>query len=181
LESLGFEVRSFSSAQEFLSCYTPPASPACMLLDVRMPGMSGLDLQAVLQENLIELPVIMITAYADVPIAVRAMHQGAVDFLEKPFSDIQLLDCIKRGLRRDSVLQHNREEKQMMEDRVSRLTPREREVMLLVVRGLLNKQIASELHLSKKTVEQHRGRVMQKMEAESLANLVRMALAAGFT
>jgi len=179
LESLQLRVRSFSSAGEFLAAYEASASPGCLLLDVRMPGMSGLDLQAALREKRIDLPVIIITAYADVPMAVRAMHQGAVDFLEKPFNEEQLLSCIRRALARDSELQRGREHSQRIKDRLARLTPREREVMALVVRGLLNKQIAGELNLSMKTVEQHRSRVMEKMEADGLATLVRMALAVG--
>lgn len=181
LEALDLEVRSFASAQDFLARYSLSVSPACLLLDNRMPGMSGLDLQAILSEHQIELPVIMITAYADVPIAVRAMHQGAVDFLEKPFGEQQLWDCIQKAISRDSEQQQTREQTQEIRDRLARLTPREREVMQLVVHGLLNKQIASELSLSTKTVEQHRARVMEKMETDSLASLVRIALAAGLT
>ena len=181
LEALDMEVRSVASAQDFLARYRPPCLPACLLLDVRMPGMSGLDLQEVLGEHRIELPVIMITAYADVPMAVRAMHQGAVDFLEKPFNEQQLLDCIQKAIARDSDLQRTREQTQEIQGRLARLTPREREVLQLVVRGLLNKQSAGELDLSMKTVEQHRARVMEKMEADSLASLVRMALAVGLS
>lgn len=179
LDSLGIAARTFSSGHDFLDRYEPAAGPACLLLDVRMPGLSGLDLQALLRERQIELPVIMVTAYADVPMAVRAMHQGAVDFLEKPFNERQLLEVIEKALAHDSEQQRARERTQSLQEHLARLTPREREVMLLVVRGLLNKQIASELDLSMKTVEQHRARVMEKMEAESLAALVRMAIAAG--
>ena len=179
LEALGWEVRLFVSAQDFLARYFPPRSPACLLLEVRMQGMSGLELQAVLGEYGIDLPAIMSAAGADVPMAVRAMHQGAVDFLEKPFNEQQLRDCIEKAVAHDSVLQRVRERTQEAHNRLARLTPREREVMQLVVRGLLNKQIAGELALSMKTVEQHRARVMEKMEAGSIASLVRMALAAG--
>lgn len=179
LEALGWEVRLFISAQDFLAHYSPPLSPACLLLEVRMSGMSGLDLQAVLKEYGIELPAIMITACADVPMVVRAMHQGAVDFLEKPFTEQQLRDCVEKAVVRDSDRQRTHEQRQEIHNRLARLTPREHEVMRLVVRGLLNKQIASELALSMKTVEQHRARVMEKMEADSLASLVRMALASG--
>jgi two-component system response regulator FixJ len=180
LESLGFEVRSFASAQDFLAAPEAVASPGCLLLDVRMPGMNGLDLQAALRDHRIELPVIIITAYADVPMAVRAMHQGAIDFLEKPFNDQQLLGCIERALARGTEQQRSREQEHGVRDRLARLTPREKEVMELVVRGLLNKQIAGELALSMKTVEQHRARVMEKMEADGLASLVKMAITAGF-
>jgi two-component system, LuxR family, response regulator FixJ len=179
LDSLGLQVRSFASAQEFLGRYQPPVSAACLLLDVRMPGMNGLDLQTCLRERGIDLPVIIITAYADVPMAVRAMHQGAADFLEKPFNEQQLLVCIEKALARATEHLQTRERIQILEDRLARLTPREREVLLLVVRGLLNKQIARELDLSMKTVEQHRARVMEKLEADSLAALVRMAIALG--
>ena len=179
LEALGWEARLFVSAQDFLAHYSPPLSPACLLLEVRMPGMNGLDLQAVLREHGIELPAILSAACADVPMVVRAMHQGAVDFLEKPFTGQQLLDCIEKAVARDSDRQRAQERTQEIQSRLARLTPREHEVMRLVVRGHLNKQIASELALSMKTVEQHRARVMEKMEAGSLASLVRMALASG--
>ncbi len=179
LETLDWEIRLFISAQDFLARYSPPLSPACLLLEVRMPGMSGLDLQAVLKESGIELPAILSAACADVPMVVRAMHQGAVDFLEKPFTGQQLRDCIEKAVALDSDRQRTQEQTQEIHNRLARLTPREREVMRLVVRGLLNKQIARELALSMKTVEQHRARVMEKTEADSLASLVRMALAAG--
>jgi two-component system, LuxR family, response regulator FixJ len=180
LEALGWEVRLFVSAQDFLARYSPPFSPACLLLEVRMRGMSGLDLQAVLGEHGIELPAIMSAACADVPMAVRAMHQGAVDFLEKPFNEQRLRDCIEKAVARNSDLQRAREQTQETHERLERLTPRERDVLQLMMQGLLNKQIASELALSIKTVEQHRARVMEKMEAESLASLVRMTLETGF-
>ena len=181
LEALGWEARSFVSAEDFLARYSPSRAPACLLLEVRMPGMSGLDLQAVLGEYGIELPTILSAANADVPMVVRAMGQGAVDFLEKPFQEQQLRESIERAVARDSGLQRMRGQEQETRRRLAGLTPREREVLRLVVRGLLNKQIASELGLSVKTVEQHRGRVMEKMAAESLASLVRMAVAAGLT
>ena len=180
LEALGWEVRLFDSAQDFLDRYSPPFSPACLLFEVRMRGMSGLDLQAVLGEYGIELPAIMSAACADVPMAVRAMRQGAIDFLEKPFNEQRLRDCIEKAVARNSDLQQTHEQTQETHDRLERLTPRERDVLQLVVQGLLNKQIASELALSIKTVEQHRARVMEKMEAESLASLVRMTLKTGF-
>jgi len=180
IEAFGWEARLFVSGQDFLARYSPPFSPACLLLEVRMRGMSGLDLQAVLGEYGIELPAILCAACADVPMAVRAMHQGAVDFLEKPFNEQRLRDCIKKAVVRSSDLQRAWEQTQVAHDRLERLTPRERDVLQLVVQGLLNKQIASELALSIKTVEQHRARVMEKMEAESLASLVRMTLETGF-
>lgn len=180
LEAFGWEPRLFVSGQDFLARYSPPFSPACLLLEVRMRGMSGLDLQAVLGEYGIELPAIMSAACADVPMAVRAMHQGAVDFLEKPFNEQRLRDCIEKAVARSSDLQRSREQAQVAHERLERLTPRERDVLHLVVQGLLNKQIASELALSIKTVEQHRARVMEKMEAEGLASLVRMTLETGF-
>lgn len=177
-ESVGLPVQAFASGRAFLDAHRS-AMQGCLLLDVRMPGMSGLDLQERLQERNIRLPIVFMTAYADVPMAVRAMRTGAVDFIEKPFNEQQLLDCIQRALKHDRVRRKDREKLKPIEQRLERLTPREGEVMELVVKGLLNKQIASQLQLSVKTVEQHRARVMEKMDADSLAELVRMALAVG--
>lgn len=179
LASIDLQVEAFDSPQDFLANYEPSLAPGCLLTDVRMPGMSGLDLQEELQERGIHLPVIVMSGYADVPMAVRAMRQGALDFLEKPCNGQKLLDCVQKAIDRDSERRRERVELQAIEARLARLTPREREVMELVVRGLLNKQIASTLYISLKTVEQHRARVMEKMEAESLAKLVSTALALG--
>ncbi len=177
LESISMPVQTFDSAQSFLDRWDA-SSLGCLLLDVRMPGMSGLELQQELQRRDVRLPVIIMTAYADVPMAVQAMHLGAMDFIEKPFNEQQLLDRINKALDRAARERRSAEEVTVLRDRADRLTPREHEVMRLVVRGRLNKQIAHELNLSMKTVEQHRAKVMEKMEADSLAVLVRMALEA---
>jgi len=172
--SVGLVVRSFGSAQEFLS--EPQADgPACLVLDVRMPGMSGLDLQRQLTKRDTALPIVMITGHGDIPMTVRAMRAGAVEFLPKPFRDQDLLDAVQQALDRSRVL---REEQAAIVDlraRFDSLTPRERQVMGWVVAGLLNKQIAGDLGISEVTVKLHRGQVMQKMRAASVADLVRMA------
>jgi FixJ family two-component response regulator len=172
--SVGLVVRSFGSAQEFLS-ETQGDGPACLVLDVRLPGMSGLDLQQQVTKRDTALPIVMITGHGDIPMAVRAMRAGAVEFLPKPFRDQDLLDAVQRALDRSRVL---REEQAAMVDlraRFDSLTPRERQVMGGVVAGLLNKQIAGDLGISEVTVKLHRGQVMQKMRAASVADLVRMA------
>ncbi len=179
LESVNLSVKSFGSAQEFLDVYDP-SEPGCLLLDVRMPTMSGLELQERLLQQGYNVSIIMMTAFADVPMAVRAMHQGAVDFIQKPFNEQALLECIQRALDRDAKTREGEESAQVIEQRLEKLTRREREVMHLVVQGKSNKQIASNLNLSAKTVEQHRSKAMEKMDADSLAALVRMAVEVGF-
>lgn len=179
LGSIDLRVEVFASPQDFLASYEPPLAPSCILADVRMPGMSGLDLQEKLRRLDVHLPMIIMSGYADVPMVVRAMRQGALDFLEKPCNGQKLLDCVQRAIDYDSERRRERLELQALEARLARLTPREKEVMKLVVHGSLNKQIASTLHISLKTVEQHRARVMRKMEADSLAQLVSMAFALG--
>lgn len=175
IESVGLPVRTFSSADEFLAAYTPD-QPGCLVLDLRMPGMSGLELQEQLARQKCALPVIIITAHGDVPTAVRAMHAGAVDFMSKPFSDQNLLDRIHQALTKDAQARRGQAVRAGIAARVALLTPREREVMDLVVSGMPNKGIAAQLELSAKTVETHRARVMDKMQARSVAELVHMAL-----
>lgn len=178
LRSTGLDVAVFGSAEEFLA-ESPPEHPSCVVLDVRLPGVSGLDLQEELGHSRRELPIIFITGHGNVPITVRAMKAGAFDFLEKPFDDQVLLDAVQWALERDQHYLKARAEVESVKQRLRRLTPREREVMELVVEGLLNKQIGGLLGASEKTIKVHRARVMRKMEAESVADLVRMAEKAG--
>jgi FixJ family two-component response regulator len=176
MESGGLSVQSFSSASEFLDQFDS-SLPGCLVLDVRMPGMSGLDLYARLAEEHMHPPVIIITGHGDVPMAVRAVQKGVLDFIEKPFNDQALLDSVHRALERDS---QQRGEAIILADlrsRYDRLTPREREVLGRVVAGKRNKVIASEMHVSQSTVEAHRAKVMEKMEANTLSDLMRMMLA----
>ena len=174
IRSAGWEVKTFAAAQEFLN--SPRADLAsCLILDVRLPGLSGLDLQKRMAEANIEIPIIFITGHGDVPTSVRAMKAGAVEFLTKPFRDRDLLEAIQQAIRRDRIARDQRAQMIGLHDRYGSLTPREREVMALVVSGLLNKQIAAELGTSEITVKVHRAQVMQKMQAASLADLVRMS------
>lgn len=176
IESVGLQVATFETAERFLSSYDP-SQPGCLVLDVRMPGMSGLELQTVLRDRLVSLPTIVITGHADVTMAVRAVKNGALDFLEKPFSDQVLLDRIRQAIELDRNEREQRTRRREIAERISRLTVREHEVMRLVVQGNANKDIAAALALSPKTVEAHRAHVMEKMEAESLAELIRAVLA----
>lgn len=175
LESVGHSVVTCSNAREFLDQYRTE-QPGCLLLDVRMPGMSGLDLQEELTLRRIVLPIVIITGYAEVPIAVRAMKAGALDFIEKPFSDEALLERIRKAIVLDARRRRVDFERSSIEKRLGRLTARERDVLERVILGKSNKIIASELRLSTKTVEAHRAHVMEKMQAESVAELIRLSL-----
>lgn len=177
IESVGLKVETFASADSFLQAYYPGRS-GCLLLDVRMPGMSGLELQGHLQDQQITLPVIMITGHGDVPMAVRAMKAGAIDFIEKPFNDEQLLESIRNALAVDDTRRDEQSFKADIASRLELLTPRETEVMDMVTAGKSNKEIANALGVSAKTVEAHRAKVMEKMQAGSLAELVRLVLSA---
>jgi RNA polymerase sigma factor (sigma-70 family) len=178
IESVGMQVEAFESAPAFLDAYYPGRA-GCLLLDVRMPGMSGLELQDYLTRREIRIPVIIITGHGDVAMAVKAMKAGAVDFIEKPFDDEQLLNSIRKALQFDEQQRALRARKADIAARLAELTPREHEVMAMVTDGKSNKEIAATLNVSAKTVEVHRARVMDKMRADSLAELVRMALIAG--
>jgi RNA polymerase sigma factor (sigma-70 family) len=174
LRSVGLQVETFSAASEFVGRALPDR-PACVILDLRLPGQSGLDVQESLARAGREVPIIFISGYADVPSSVRALKAGAFDFLQKPFSDQQLLDVIHEALERDRDERRRRAERAAVRERFDTLTPRERDVLHLVLLGLLNKQIAAELGISEKTVKFHRGRVMDKTQAGSVAELVRQA------
>ena len=174
IRSVGLDAVTFPSAQAFLD-HPRSTSAACLVLDVRMPGLGGLDLQNRLGDARKTLPIVFITGHGNVPTSVRAMKGGAVDFLQKPFNDDELIAAVQRALALSRQANTEAAERSDIERRVRMLTPREREVMALVVRGLLNKQIAAELGAAEKTVKVHRGRVMQKMQANSVADLVHMA------
>jgi len=178
IESAGFHVATFANAREFLTGYEGDG-PGCLVLDVRLPGSSGLDLQQQLVAEGITIPVIIVTGHGDVPIAVRAMRTGALDFIEKPYDDQVLLDRIRHAVELDNRNRRDRAQRQDILARVALLTPREREVLDGVVGGSANKQIAGDLGISTKTVEAHRAHVMEKMRVESLAELVRLVQIAG--
>ena len=178
LRSVGLRVELFDSASAFLRS-NPPASAACLILDIRLPGISGFDLQAELANEDIRIPIIFITAHADVPMSVKAMKSGAIDFLTKPFRDQDLLDAVKAALDRDRKRRSEEEKISGILARFQALTSREKEVMAYVTQGLMNKKIAHELGVSEITVKIHRGNMMRKMTAKSLADLVRMAESLG--
>jgi FixJ family two-component response regulator len=173
VKSVGLEAQTFTSAQEFLRSQRPDG-PGCLVLDVRLPGLSGLDLQQELLDRKIDLPIIFITGHGDIPMSVRAMKAGAVEFLTKPFRDQDLVDAIQHGIEKHSAARQERVKIKEFQVLYDSLTPRECEVFRLVATGLLNKQIAAELGASEKTIKVHRGQVMHKMKAESLAHLIRI-------
>jgi FixJ family two-component response regulator len=173
IRSVGLRVETFASAQDFLSAKRADL-PGCLILDVRMPGLNGLDLQRTLNEAGIQLPIIFITGHGDIPMSVRAMKEGAEEFLTKPVRGQDLLDAVHKAIAGDREVRKARAEISGVRERFASLTPREKEVLDLVVAGLLNKQIADELGMSELTVKTHRAHVMQKTQADSLAHLVRM-------
>jgi FixJ family two-component response regulator len=174
IRSIGLRAQAFASAPEFMQAKRPDA-PACLILDVRMPGLSGLELQRQLSDAEIQVPIIFITGHGDIPMSVRAMKDGAMEFLTKPVRGQDLLDAVQKAITRDRELRKGRAELTETRKRFASLTPRETEVLNLVVAGLLNKQIADELGMSELTVKTHRAHVMEKTKADSLAHLVRMA------
>jgi FixJ family two-component response regulator len=174
VESVGLRAESFATGEEFLGA-RQIGRPSCLVLDVRLPQMSGLDFQRRLTETGMQIPIIFVTAHGDIPMSVRALKSGAVEFLTKPFRDQDLLDAIQQALERDGIAQKEQAEIHDVQGRYRALTVREQEVMTLVVSGMLNKQIASEIGAKEATVKVHRGNVMRKMQAASVADLVRMA------
>jgi FixJ family two-component response regulator len=174
VESVGLHVEMFGSASEFMSSSRPEMA-SCLVLDIRLPGIGGLDFQRELAEANVHIPIIFITGHGDIPMSVRAMKAGAVEFLTKPFRDQDLLDAIQVGLERDRARRQRQAEAAVLRERFELLTPREREVLPLVVSGLLNKQVAAEIGTTEATVKVHRSQLMKKMGADSLPELVRMA------
>ena len=173
IRSAGLEVQSFASAREFLT-HPRPERPACLVLDVRMPGLSGIDLQLELTNSGIQIPIIFITAHGDIPMSVRAMKAGAAEFLTKPFRSRTLLDAVRAAIDRDRAASKDRADIEALRQRYEQLTPREREVLPLVAAGLLNKQVADKLATTERTIKFHRAHIMQKVHAVSVADLVRM-------
>jgi FixJ family two-component response regulator len=180
VRSVGFSVQGFESARDFLSTRRPNV-PSCLVLDVRLPGLSGLDLQRELAEAGVHIPIIFVTGHGDIPMSVQAMKAGAVEFLTKPFRDQDFLDGIRHAIARDRIARRQHARNVDLRQRYESLSPREREVLKCVVSGMLNKQIADVLGTTERTIKFHRGRIMQKMQGKSLADLVRMAEALGIS
>ena len=180
ITSVGFNVEVFPTAQAFLKARRPDG-PGCLVLDVRLPGLSGLDLQRELADTDAALPIIFLTGHGDIPMSVRAMKAGAIEFLTKPFREQDLLDAIRAAIERDRAMRIDRQERAELRGRYASLTPRERDVLMRIVAGLLNKQIAGELGTSEATVKEQRAHVMTKMQAGSVAELVRFASRLGIT
>ena len=173
VEAVGLNVETYGSAQQFLDSYHPEQH-GCLVLDIRMPGMGGLDLQAQLAKQGVQLPVIILTGHADVPMAVRALKAGAMDFIEKPFNSQALLDRIQQAIKQDAEARRQSAEESQVAQRLARLTSREKEVMQMMVVGKANKVIAIDLGISERTVEFHRANIMKKMQARTLAELIHM-------
>jgi FixJ family two-component response regulator len=178
LKSVGLQVTTFKTTDEFLQ-QAAPSGPSCLVLDIRLPGLSGLDFQTELAKANIHIPIIFMTGYGDIPMSVKAMKAGAVEFLTKPFRDQDILDAVRLGIERDRIQREADKTAASLQALFDTLTPREREVMAYVTSGLMNKQIAAEMDVSEITVKVHRGNIMHKMGAKSLADLVRMADALG--
>jgi FixJ family two-component response regulator len=174
LSSTGYGVKTFSSAKEFLESEPDTSGPACLVLDVKMPGLSGLDLQKELKSRNYAIPIIFITGHGDIPMSVQAMKKGAVDFLSKPFDDGDLLDAVKEALLKDSQARADLVEQKQIMQRLDTLTTREHEILTYLITGMLNKQIAYELDISERTVKAHRKQVLGKMGVDSIAELVRL-------
>lgn len=177
LRSVGLDAETFSSAREFLDAYDPER-PGCLVLDIRMPGMSGLELQARLDSMGSTLPIVFVTAHGDVPMAVQAVKSGAIDFIEKPFCDQELIDRTQQAIEENARIREQLANRKEIAERIASLTPRERQVMELVIAGNTNKLIAHDLGISQRTVEIHRARVMDKLQAESVSELVQMVMRA---
>jgi FixJ family two-component response regulator len=175
LKSAGYEIETFTSAREFLQVYPPSQGPACLVLDVKMPGINGLELQERLQLSGYAMPIVFITGHGDIPMSVKAIKTGAIDFLTKPFDEVNLLEAVEEALRRDAALRSAKNDHDSILERFKSLTPREYEILTYVITGMLNKQIAYTLDISEKTVKVHRGRVMEKLGVDSVAELVRLS------